>query len=172
MSTKLSYFLILCVVILFGSCLKIEEYPDEPILCFTSIEQQPDSITLNFSFTDGDGNFGLEDGDTLSPFNVEPFKQNLIVHYYELQNGEWQRFGPDFPQSSPFFLFSPFSQRVDWVRPSGQIKAQVGELSYGIGNPYYVFTSDFDTCRYEVYLYDRDLNQSNIVYTTSFLKPQ
>lgn len=154
----------------FTSCLKVEEYPDEPIIEFLSIEQSSNALELNFSFTDGDGNFGLEDGDSLPPYDEDPFKQNLIVNYYELQDGEWRRFGNDLPLTSPYYIPGTFSQRVDWVKPTGQNQAQDGEVSYSI-EFYYNPDTSYDTCRYEFFIYDRDLNESNTELTNYFIKP-
>ncbi len=171
MRANVLYFLVLiAIAMLLSSCLKVDDFPDEPIINFQSLDQSPDSMIINFSFTDGDGNFGLEDGDTIAPFNVDPYKQNLIVNYFELQDGVWQRFGNDLPITSPFYIPGTFNQRVDWIRPTGQNKTQDGEVSYAILG-YFNPESDFDTCRYEICIYDRDLKKSNSEVTPFFLKP-
>ncbi|MFK7756095.1 MAG: hypothetical protein AB8B53_04100 [Flavobacteriales bacterium] len=168
---KVLYFIIGAVFFLsMSSCLEKEEFPDEPVIKFMSIEEKGNELELKFSFTDGDGNFGLEAGDTLSPFDSDPYQQNLIVSYYELQNGEWQRFGQDFPSFSPFYIDVAYGQRVPLVEPTGQREVQEGEVTYDIVG-YYNENSPFDTARFEFFIYDRSLNASNVEVTSFFIKP-
>lgn len=172
MRAKVSYFLFAGIIcILFTSCLKDTDFPDEPVIEYKSVEQLNDELVLNFDFTDGDGNFGLEQGDSLAPFDVAPFNYNLILTYFEKQEGVWQRFGNDFPVFSPFYSDALFSQIVPWVKPTGQNQTQEGTISYSIVSPYYNFESSYDTCRFEFYIFDRDLNKSNVEVTDYFIKP-
>ena len=172
MRAKVSYFLYAGIIsVLFTSCLKNTDYPDEPIIVYTGIEKTTSGLDLNFSFTDGDGNFGLGQADTIAPFDEAPFNRNLILTYYEMQEGVWQRFGDDFPIFSPYYLATPFSAAVQWVTPTGQNKTQEGTVTFSIVDPYYNFDSLYDTCRFEFFIYDRDLNKSNTEVTDYFLKP-
>lgn len=169
---KVLYFLMGMVLVLgMSSCLDKQDFPDEPIIKFNTLNVQGDSVLiLNFSFTDGDGNFGFEDGDTLAPFDVDPFKQNLIVTYFEKQDGVWQRFGNDFLPFSPFYLPTTFGQRVPLVEPTGQRLVQEGEIEYKISEYLFLPNTGFDTARFEFFIYDRDLNASNTETTSFFLK--
>lgn len=172
MRAKVLYFLFAGVFsVLFASCLKDTDFPDEPIIEYKSLERIASDLVLNFKFTDGDGNFGLEQSDSLSPYDEAPYNHNLILTYYEKQDGVWKRFGNDFPLFSPFYSAALFNQTVPWVRPSGQNQTQQGTISYSLVDPYYNFNSSYDTCRFEFYIYDRDLNQSNSQTTDFFLKP-
>lgn len=173
MKAKLSYFILLFLtVILLSRCLKVESFPDEPVVEFTSFEIANGEATLNFSFTDGDGNFGLTEEDANTPpFDEGIYQNNLIVDYWELQNGEWQRFGNDFPQTSPFYIAGGFNNRVEWLIPEGTNQTQQGDVSYDMGSFYFNPDSPFDTCRFTFYIIDRDLNESNTSFTSSFLKP-
>ncbi len=155
------------------SCINVESFPDEPAISFNSVPAQDEQmLTIKVDFTDGDGNFGLDQEDLdESPFDQAPFNKNLIVDYYELQNGEWQRFGPDFPSFSPFFLPTDFDQAIPRAEPTGQNQTQKGFFEYDVAAPYYDITSPFDTFMYVFYIYDRDLNQSNIDSTSMLFKP-
>jgi len=151
--------------ILFGmsSCLKVEVLPDEPSIMYKSFNFYPDSAVLVFSFQDGDGDVGLNEEDTLAPFNVEGENYfNLYCYYYELQNSEWIFYNN---------IATPFYYRVPRVTPTGQNPTLKGEMSVTFTPPYYLLNTGFDTCRFEVVLVDRSLNRSNRITTTSFLKP-
>src|SRR5690606_16504188 len=76
--TKVSATLLLAAVVLSG-CLKAEEFPTVPHIAFKSYEQRPDSAELTISFTDGAGDIGLNQGDTLAPFNPgSPWYHNFF----------------------------------------------------------------------------------------------
>lgn len=59
-------FLALLAAILVPQCVKPPDYPDEPVIKFTSISKTtmkqlplgPDSVLISFEFTDGDGDLG------------------------------------------------------------------------------------------------------------------
>ena len=165
---KLSVFLFVCGLSgLLAGCLKGEEYPPQPVLTFKSMITRPDSAIIVMEFTDGDGNFGLNQGDTAGSFDNCLRQYNLYCEYYELQSGEWVQFAID-PCADPEAV--PFYYRVPFVEPTGQIKAQKGEVRIVI-TPFYYFPGEFDTCRFEVSAVDRGLNVSNTIRTRSFLKP-
>jgi len=173
MVAKVSYFIVmLALLTAISSCLKVESFPDEPAIEFLELKTVGDSIAIHFSFTDGDGNFGLDDGDLLvPPFNTGIYNKNLIVDYFELQNGVWKKFSTTVPSTNPLYISTAFNAQVNWIVPEGTNKTQQGEITYHLANPYYVPTSPFDTCRYSLYIIDRDLNESNTELTTTFIKP-
>ncbi|MDZ4824636.1 MAG: hypothetical protein SH856_14355 [Flavobacteriales bacterium] len=153
------------------SCLKPNEFPDEPALEFGEfLRYSDDSAKLILNFTDGDGNFGLTAADTSGTYCSQCMAYyNLYCEYYELQNGQWVHL--------PLIPFLPFNQiafyyRVPWVMPTGQEKAQQGELEITMrGNYGYWLESEFDTARFEIHIVDRSLNESNVVRTPAFIKP-
>lgn len=172
MVAKLSYLLLISAILMsLSGCLKVESFPDEPVVAFQSLIIEDNSASLNFSFTDGDGNFGLTEEDANTPpFDGDDFKHNLIVDYYEKIGDTWQRFGNDFSQTSPFFIITGFNARVEHLIPEGTNKTQQGEISYMI-SPYFNPVTENDSARFTFYLLDRDLNQSNLETTTAFKKP-
>lgn len=151
----------------FSSCLKGEEYPPEPVLRFKSIRTTPDSAILSFEFTDGDGNFGLRQEDTSGAFDDCVRRYNLFCEYYELRNGQWVHVEID-PCENPNSV--PFYYRVPLVEPTGQFKAQKGEIRVVI-TPFYYLPGGFDTCRFEARVMDRAFTTSNTVRTALFTKP-
>ena len=152
-------------LIFLASCLKQPDFPPEPNISLNAFHTYPDSARLIINFTDGDGNFGLEDADTTGFFCPDcDYHNNLFCEYYELQNGIWVHIPLD-----PEFQI-PFWYRVPWLKPTGQHKAQEGTI--GLEMPFYYLASEFDTARFEVFIFDRDLKESNHIFTQAFLKPQ
>ena len=67
------------------SCQKPVEYPIEPKIAYEGFSYlfNPDSTfsgegVISFSYTDGDGDLGLDDTDTLSPFGFND------AYYYNM----------------------------------------------------------------------------------------
>ena len=157
----------LLIVVLVASCLPVEDLPPEPEIVFKSFTQEGTGATLVFGFTDGDGNIGLEQGDTLGVNCPDTciYYWNLFCEYYELQDGEWTHIPIDWTLENSI----PFYYRVPRAEPTGQNPALIGDIS--IDMPFYSLPSDYDTARFEVKLVDRDLNESNVITTSAFIKP-
>jgi hypothetical protein len=144
------------LALLVVGCFPKEEFPKEPRIANPILTQYGDSASLRFSFTDGDGDIGLDAGDNAPPFDTgSVYKNNLFLEYEELRNGEWVR---------PTLLL-PFSYRIPRITPTGQNKALEGEIAVALepwpiipGNP-------FDTVRFSVVLVDRELHFSNTEFT-------
>ncbi len=164
----------LAVVVMLSGCLKPEEFPDEPILTFKSLEQKyeavlndPDPerfIYVTVGFTDGDGDIGLDPQDTLSPFGVgEAHNFNFVCDFKMLIDGQWTDIGSEWPN------------RIKRISPSGQDPTLNGEIIVKVG-PYPeprvgpvqpILTGD--TMRVSVSLEDRSLHMSNTVTSEAFV---
>ena len=147
-------------------CLPEPNYPDEPIIEFVSFEAQPNGgRELIIGFTDGDGNVGLAQGDTMPPFCSScDFHQNLHCEYQEWQNGAWVEITLD-PNAGQI----PFYYRVPPAEPTGQNPALNGTIA--VSMPAWYLSSPYDSLRFRITLYDRSLNASNAVFTHAVLKP-
>lgn len=159
---------IICFVLL-ASCLKKQEFPNEPQITLKSLQIVADTAFLVLGFTDGDGNFGLRQSDTTGVFAQCINKTNLYCEYYELQNGNWQHIlidACDEPNDSDV----PYHFRIPFAEPSGQNKVQEGEIAVKIANWY--LPSDNDTVRFQIQIADQSLNRSNVLVTQSLIKPQ
>lgn len=151
--------------LLLTGCLKTEEFPPEPAILFKSFEQFGDSASLTITFTDGDGDIGLSQGDTLAPFHLGgAYYNNMVLEYHLLEAGTWE------------FKFA-IGARIPVITPTGQNKALEGEIARAIQaiqipgtplQPWYNGLSDADagdTVRFDVRINDRALHTSNMATT-------
>jgi hypothetical protein len=147
-----------------SACQKKEDYPDTPqieFLDFTKI-QNGSSVDnkgiLSISFTDGDGNIGLAEGDTLAPFNVgSPYYYNFYINYYERRKGSLVLV--DLP--------SPQHARIPPIVGTGDNKPTKGtiDIELFINN----YSSPYDTILFEAWIYDKELQQSNVIRTPEII---
>ncbi len=163
-NSKVSLFVLFLLVLGFSSCLKRNDFPDEPqieYLDFVKYQntQGKDSIgVLKFKFTDGDGDIGLDQQDTFPPFDISSqYYYNFYVKYFEKQNGNIVE----------VILPLPNNSRIPNITPVGQNKTLEGEIEVAlyINNP----TSSFDTIKFEAYIFDRALHQSNTIVTPEII---
>ena len=75
-----------------ASCLPEAQYEDEPTLAFERFETRADgTATMTLAFTDGDGNVGLTQADTLPPFcQTCVHHYNLVGEYQEWKDTSWR----------------------------------------------------------------------------------
>lgn len=144
------------------SCLERKVFPVEPKIEFRSAEVFSDSLSLTISFTDGDGDIGLDATDNAPPFNSgSEWHNNLFVEYHQMVNGEWT-------QSA---LLLPLYYRIPRISPTGRNKALEGEIAVGMAWPIFPMPpgSPDDTVRFSVQIVDRSLHLSNVVYSGAIL---
>ena len=173
---------LLFVVLAVVSCQKPVEYPIEPKIAYEGFTylMNPDSTfsgegIISFSYTDGDGDLGLDDTDTLSPFGFnDAHYYNMLVDYLKCVNGEFVK--------TPLLSWNVQTQSYDTVsfnarfkrlRDSEGSKAISGTMEYKltVQNPF----SPNDTVKFEIRILDRALHESNVIqtdpiYTNSILK--
>jgi len=99
---------------------------------------------LHLYFTDGDGDIGLFDEDTIPPFNY-----NLFVNYFEMQSDSLHQINVN----------PPFHIRIPNLMPSGQNKSLKVNVKYNINITY----RNSDSIQFELKLFDRALNESDWV---------
>lgn len=145
--------------VLLSACLKTEAFPKEPHIDFKSYTQSPDHAELTITFTDGDGDIGLDQGDTLPPYNPGSlWYHNFFVDYYRMQNGQWLL--------QQFTL--PLYYRIPVITPTGQNKALQGDIAVQI-SPQVLPQVPGDTVRFGVRIADRALHESNTVFTDAIV---
>ena len=117
---------------LFFSCKKREEFSHIPYLEFTKYEIK-DSVDalgnitklceLHLFFTDGDGDIGLFEEDTIAPFDY-----NLFVNYFEMKQNSLQQIIDT--------LRPPYHIRIPDLMPTGQNKSLKVDLKYDVDVTY------------------------------------
>jgi hypothetical protein len=163
---RISAFLIIGLGV-FTSCLKVNEYPNEPTISNAKVQLEGDSAYFYLDFIDGDGNVGLGQDDTTGSFADCKTKYNLFCEYQERIGGVWYTMSGD-PCVDPNAV--PFYYRVPWATPPGQNKTQKGTIKV-LMYPAYYLPGPNDTCRFVVTLCDRDLHYSNTIISNEFIKP-
>jgi len=159
---KITPIFILCALLL-AQCRKIENYPDEPQISFTEVivkdstdvlENKIKHVTLNFRVIDGDGDIGLDEGDTLGPFSRDS------AYYYNLFIKEYEKIGNEFIEVEDNEF--PRNYRIPDLTPEGQNKTLIANVSVEIEYGY----SDISPLRFTEFKYyfklvDRSFNFSN-----------
>ena len=162
MNAKVGYIFWAILPFLFlTSCFKGENYPVEPIISEPLFAASGDSAVLTFSFTDGDGDIGLDDSEVSPPYDTaSKYHYNLYVDYYEKDdvNG-WQR-GKDIAGDSIVFKY-----RLEPIIIKGKNRGIKGTMDVAMNNYYNPFSDQSDTIRYRIQLIDRALNESNYLET-------
>ena len=137
-------------------CTKPPDYPDEPQIEFLSwnrtiVEQETDSLWLNISFTDGDGDIGDAE-DTNEPFVFFTDTRTNLGGFQDVTL-------PLVPQQGA-------GNGIN-----GEISVKViGVCCLNISTPCIPSSEmQFDTVVYEVYITDQAGNQSNVITTDPVL---
>ena len=157
---KMKLFLNLALfLMILSACVKQESFPDVPEISYKSFALVFDTGTfavngiLTFNFQDGNGDIGLDPGDTLPPYDREgDYYYNLVISYFEKQDTNWVE----------VVLDPPFSARIPVLNPDYPGKAIKGFIVDTLTlNP----QPAYDTIKFEFFIYDRSLNKSNVLTT-------
>lgn len=146
--------LVIASLIFITACNKVESYDNTPYITESSFDLEKNAsgfdtgLVLKFTYTDGDGNVGLTDADTIPPYD-----KNVIIDYYEKQGNVFRK------------ILIPGT--TDTLNFNSRIKA------FGVGNPTKAEVSVkinigvviADTVRFDYYIIDKDLNRSNLKTT-------
>lgn len=153
----------LCGAVLLFGCGPKEQFPAQPQIEYKSFEQFGDSATITISFTDGDGDIGVDNSWPHEAGTL--YYNNLFVFYEVLEQGVWEDPG----------LSTVLHARIPPITPTGQNKVLQGDISYGLGSMDPNISgwpiqgkpagTPNDTVRFRIHLVDRALNHSNEVTT-------
>lgn len=161
------------------SCRKFEKFPDIPVITYDNflvLMNPRTGITergvLVFSYTDGNGDLGLDKGDTLPPYDKNSeYYYNLIIKYFEKQNGVFVEVPLlSWNSDSSYYDTLTFNSRFPVLTPESGNSAIKGvfEDTLFIYNP----LSEFDTIKFKAYIIDRALNESNEIETQEIVRVQ
>ncbi|MFM7106942.1 MAG: hypothetical protein ACKOW8_15645, partial [Flavobacteriales bacterium] len=144
-----------------SGCIEHEVLSPIPAINSIRFQESGNDAKMFIEFTDGDGNFGLEQSDTSGIFDECINAFNLFAEYYELQNGAWVniKIDPcDDPDPDPDV---PFYYKIPWAKPTGQDQTQQGIIEIALSS--WRIESNFDTIKFVVHIVDRDIQKSNSV---------
>ncbi|MCX6226692.1 MAG: hypothetical protein NTV01_18410 [Bacteroidia bacterium] len=153
----------LAILVILIGCRKIVDYPDIPVISFTSVITKDSAdvldnpvkrVTATFHLTDGNGDMGLKNTDTIGPFNKDSaYYFNLFMQEYKKENDSFT----EVPAPGGLKKY-----RIPDLTPSGQNKTLIADISVTIEYPYSIDNPlPFNEFRYEFYVVDRSLNISN-----------
>ncbi len=159
-------------LLLFCACRKRVEYPIEPQISYRGFQyiiDEDSSFTgegiLSLGYTDGDGDLGLDESDSLFPFGAnDAHYYNLIIEYQKYRHGDFI--------SMPLLSWNAATQSYDTISFNARFRRLLdtdeskpisGTIAYKIPiqNP----TSQGDTLRFAVKILDRALHESNTITT-------
>ena len=113
---------------------------------------------LTIEFTDGDGDIGLSQADTLPPYNVgSEYYYNFFITFF-------QKSGNSFDEIS-----TPFNSRIPDINPNRIKKGLIGDITIEIDLNILSLVLSSDTIKMKAYLLDRALNMSNTIETPPFV---
>lgn len=169
---KKTLTILVLMIFALASCQKKMEYPIEPKVSYEGMGyvMNADStltgeVVVSIGYTDGDGDLGLDDADTLYPFGPnDPNYYNLIIDYLK-----WD--GSTFVDT-PLLSWNQQSQSFDTVSFNARFKRLVfndeeaaisGTIDYKmmVYNP----LSPNDTIKFKIIILDRALHESNVIET-------
>jgi hypothetical protein len=157
------FFSLAAFLAVFSGCMKKQSFPDTPEISLLGFELLYDHSLvvrtgiLSISYQDGNGDIGLNPGDTFSPYQrYGPYYYNFVINHFEKQNGVFHQ----------VFDSIPFSARILVLTPNDPNKAIKGFIIDSI--PLYP-PPLHDTIKFEVFIYDRALNKSNVIITPEII---
>lgn len=168
MKALLNYFTGVTLLLFLYSCLKPEVVPPVPAIEFKDyIKYGIDSADVSITFKDGDGDVGLEQSDTLPPFDPSSTYYNNIylVYYYKGSDGLFHKYF-NIPTQDTL----KYAYRIPNITPTGQNKILDGEIKVTL-RPAPIYVSGHTVVRFDVYIYDRALNKSNVITTPEITVP-
>ena len=163
---SVKYLVIAAFISLFiGSCGKIEKLPPEPAIKFTSFQvfDTTDILgnnykggRLKFYFEDGDGDVGLK-----TPDGSQNDTTDLFLTLFRKRGGIMDTITD---KNDPLLPYS--SYRIPYMERTGVNKILKGYISVTF---LYLTYSPGDTIKYDFYIKDRALNESNVASTSAIV---
>ena len=166
---QLSYLVLFIILASAMSCVKEKQFPREPVIEFSDFISYVgalntvDSADCIIKFTDGDGDVGLFEGDTISPANLR-----MKYLYKNLTDGKF--YPMDAIDSTTVLDTLFFDYRIPSLTPDGQYKALDGTIKTKLRTSP-VFFPGHKVVKFEIVLTDRAGNKSNMIYTNEINIP-
>lgn len=176
--TNIGFVAIILVMLVYSSCRQFEDFPDEPVIKYDNFLIETEAETgittrgvLAITYTDGNGDLGLAEWDTLPPHNYGSlYYYNMIITYYEMHFGEWEQTDLVYwNNEDQQFDTLTFNARIPVLTPltgNQAIKGFIQDTLF-LYNP--LSEKEYDTIKFDVFIIDRDLNESNTVETPTII---
>ena len=157
------------LLLLFYSCSKQVEYSIIPAIEFKEFKvlkyynsTHDSALVIVISFVDGDGDLGLGQADTIAPYNSgSVFYNNFYARYFEKVNGQFIQVRPEIG-GIPYGDTIRFAFRYPDLRTETNNKALKGEIEISLTD---VIPVKSHTIKFNLFIYDRALNKSNVLET-------
>lgn len=120
-------------------------------------------VELHIEYLDNDGDIGLSESDTTGPFKFGEYAfYNLFCFMYVKENGIWVKPLNPFSTQDTLYLHERFPN----ITPTSENKRLRGEITLYI--PARPLELRRDSVRFEIQLWDRALNKSNVLKSNVF----
>lgn len=151
--------LILTGGLLLPSCVKEKNFPVVPVIAFKEyLSYNNDSADCIITFKDGDGDVGIEEGDSTSPNDLK-----MKYLYKDTTDGLFKPYDEIIDTTGVMdTLF--YSYRVPNLTPDGQFKALDGEIRAKLRAAPIYYPTHHDI-KFEITLRDRAGHVSNMITT-------
>ena len=146
----LKFFMFSFTVFWLFSCHEIVTYSEVPEIKY--LRFNTNDSTIEFSFTDGDGNIGLNQGDSIIGDSV--LDRNLFIKLFQKTDSVFEEVN----------LFIPLNYIIPYIEPQGQNKTLIGKMVFSFSS---IKPFPYDTFKFSFYIVDNSFNKSNIVLTPS-----
>jgi hypothetical protein len=140
---------------LFSGCEEIKSYPEEPFIEYKTfgLYRTTDALgnpillgQLEFGFTDGNGDIGLNQPDSAAV--ADTLKYNMFLRLYELKDGVLTKVEG---------VAGEYNYRIPYIERTGQNKTLKGDIYVDLEYK----SIDYDSILYTFYIMDRAFNRSN-----------
>ncbi len=155
-------FLFLAIPCLVFSCIDRPEFPSEPYIelkdfyILTDQQTGKDQAVIVLSFTDGEGDIGLSENDTVYPFQREgDYYNNFIMNILKKEGTDTLRL--------------EYNLRIPPINPDEYEQPLSGEIYVEIQVDILRAVLPDNKFQFEVFIYDKALNRSNMLTSPVYL---
>ena len=160
------FFILFSGLLIFTACPGPQKYSEIPEIKFKQIAlfdtiddpvlQNPvKGFRLRLGITDGDGNIGLQEGESIGLDTDSMYVNNYLSILYEIINSD----------TIVVDSFEGYNYRIPYIQPEGQNKVLLADIYIDISFSYSKDELPYDSIMFEFFIIDRALNKSNIETT-------
>jgi hypothetical protein len=172
-------FIFVCLICLaVPSCKKEQNFPITPVISFKQFSKfshasVQDSATCTINFTDGDGDIGLDQFDTVAPYNPKSryyYDMYLVYYWLDQTSNTWKVYNKNLSDTVHIDTLQ-YTYRIPNLSQNGQKKSLEGEIKVHLNAPWAVPLPTHKKVKFKITLIDRALHVSNQVETNVIDNP-